>query len=122
MDANGVGHTGAVRPKSESIFLEVTFPTVSGAESAMEEQVGFFPGNLEADKPFARGNGLLALTTSDRCLPNHESPPPRLVALWASANPAAERNSSEAVEFPVGHAGELEPARKKWQWTGNPAS
>jgi hypothetical protein len=32
----------------------------------MEELVGFFPWNLEADKPFARGNRLLALTASDR--------------------------------------------------------
>ena len=47
------------------VFLEVTFPAISGAQSAMEELVCFFPWNLEADKPFAQGNGLMAPTAFD---------------------------------------------------------
>jgi hypothetical protein len=77
-------------------LAEVAFPAVSGTESAMEELVGFFPWNLEADKAFARHNGLLALTALDRCDPNHESPPDCLATSWVSANLAQERNSSEA--------------------------
>jgi hypothetical protein len=47
------------------VLLEVILPAVSGGQSAMEELVGFFPWNLEADKPFAGGNGLMALTAFD---------------------------------------------------------
>jgi hypothetical protein len=60
----GLWHTCRAREAS-LVLLEVTFPAVSGAESAMEELVDLFPWNLEADKPFARGNGLMALTAFD---------------------------------------------------------
>jgi hypothetical protein len=43
----------------------VTFPAVSGAESAVEKLVDLFPWNLETDKPFAQGNGLMAPTAFD---------------------------------------------------------
>lgn len=41
----------------------------------MEELVGFRPWKLEADKVFARDNGLVALTAVDDCFPFHRSPP-----------------------------------------------
>jgi hypothetical protein len=44
------------------VLLEVAFPAIPDAESAMEELVGLFPWNLEADEAFPRGNELVALT------------------------------------------------------------
>jgi len=43
----------------------VILAAVSGGQSAMEELVGFFPWNLEADKAFPRDNELVALIAFD---------------------------------------------------------
>jgi hypothetical protein len=56
-------------------LLKVPFPAVSDAKAVMEELVGFPAWNLEVDKAFARGNGLLALTAVDDCSAFHGSPP-----------------------------------------------
>ena len=101
-------------------LLEVTLPAVLDGQPAMEELVGFFPGNLKADEVFARGNGLLTLTTSDRCYPNHKSPliapepggqsqtPPRkeLEAMRARLSPRRGNDNGQAV-LPRGKAGPL---------------
>jgi len=54
--------------------LKVPFPAVSCAKSAMKEQVGFLPWNLEADKVFTRGNRLSAFAAKDGCALFHGSP------------------------------------------------
>jgi hypothetical protein len=83
-------HTRRAREAS-LVLLEVTLPAVSDGQSAMEELVGFFPWNLKADELFARGNGLLALTASDRCWANHKSPLNCPGTLRANSNRASER-------------------------------
>ena len=87
----------------------------------MEELVGFFPWNLEADKAFARDNGLVALTAVGSS-PFHKSTPLCLVRVVGKRKLCFQEKSGDDREFSLVHARDVEPAAKKWQWTGNPPS
>jgi hypothetical protein len=86
----------------------------------MEELVGFLPWNLEADKALARYNGLVTLTAVDSCSPLHKSPPLCLASLVGKRKFCPRREIQlTTVNFLLVHAGNVEPAAKKWQWTGS---
>jgi hypothetical protein len=87
----------------------------------MEEPVGFLPRNLEADKAFACDNGPVALN-AEGSSPFHKSPTLRLAPVVGKRKHCLQGNSGDDHEFPLVHARDVEPAAKKWQWTGNPPS
>ena len=69
----------------------------------MEELVDFLSWVLEADKAFARDNGLMALAAVGVCCPFHKSPPTCLVSLLGNPNRALRENSADDREFPPVH-------------------
>ena len=54
-----------------SFHAQMYFPAVSDTKSAMKDRVGRSTWNLEADKVFARDNGLPTLAAGD-CFAFHE--------------------------------------------------
>jgi hypothetical protein len=89
----------------------------------MEELVGFRSWNLEADKAFARDDGLVALTAVNSCFAFHKSPPLCLMPLFGKRKRCPPREiQATTVNFLLVHARDFAAAAKKWQWTGNPPS
>jgi hypothetical protein len=54
-----------------SFHAQMYFPAVSDTKSAMKERVGRSTWNLEADKVFARDNGLPTLAAAGDCFAFH---------------------------------------------------
>lgn len=74
----------------------------------MEELVDFRSWNLEADKAFARDDGLVALTAVDSCLAFHKSPALCVVPLFRQAQTLpVDGSSGDDREFPGGACSRL---------------